>query len=61
MDWQFTGSQNGYNFTITREQGNKYFTFVYNDHMRAEYYTYGAVNTIGKLYDFIGDPKEVVK
>ena len=54
MQTVLRGKQNGYSFTITRENGNKYFTFIYNDHMRAEYYTYGAAQTLKKLYNFIG-------
>jgi len=49
-----TGSQNGYNFRIMHEGGNKYFTFIYNSYMKAEYYSFGAVQTLEKLYDFIG-------
>ena len=53
METVITGKQNGYSFTITREGGNKFFTFISNYHMKAEYYSYGTFQTLKKLYEFI--------
>jgi len=49
----FTGAQNGYSFRIVHAGGNRYFTFLSNGVITAEYYTYGVAQTLAKLYSFI--------